>query len=183
MLTNQVKRRSTRIPCRHANAYMVHDFVLLQLDYTALRSLSKVVAGHEPKQRPRDFKVELQKTYQADNVYQTAHVGPMVAEMVRPDVTGQGWGGYDVEKLRIAGLARAIQTRLPYLHHCNPVYCLKDRPSCRFFFPWPYQRHQCFDENTQRVALQRRLPEDDQFVVSVSTLRSLDETVHSQHSV
>ena len=110
----------------------------------------------------------------------TAHVGPMVAEMVRPDVTGQGWGGYDVEKLRIAGLARAIQTRLPYLHHCNPVYCLKDRPSCRFFFPWPYQPHQCFDENTQRVALQRRLPEDDQFVVSVSTLGSLDETVHSQ---
>ena len=35
----------------------------------------------------------------------------------------------------------------------------------RFFFPWPSQPHTCFDENTQRVALQRRLPEDDQFVV------------------
>ena len=35
----------------------------------------------------------------------------------------------------------------------------------RFFFPWPHQPHTCFDENTQRVALQRRLPEDDQFVV------------------
>ena len=35
----------------------------------------------------------------------------------------------------------------------------------RFFFPWPYQPHQCFDENTERVALQRRCPEDDQFVV------------------
>ena len=35
----------------------------------------------------------------------------------------------------------------------------------RFFFPWPSQPHTCFDENTQRVALQRRLLEDDQFVV------------------
>ena len=34
-----------------------------------------------------------------------------------------------------------------------------------FFFPWPYQPYQCYCENTQRVALQRRLPEDDQFVV------------------
>ena len=31
-------------------------------------------------------------------------------------------------------------------------------------FPW-YQPYQCFCENTQRVALQRRLPEDDQWVV------------------
>ena len=35
----------------------------------------------------------------------------------------------------------------------------------RFFFPWPYQPHQCYCENTERVALRRRLPEDDQFVV------------------
>lgn len=35
----------------------------------------------------------------------------------------------------------------------------------RFFFPWPHQPHTCSDENTQRVALQRRLPEDDHFVV------------------
>ena len=34
-----------------------------------------------------------------------------------------------------------------------------------FFFPWPYQPYQCYCENKQRVALQRRLPEDDQFVV------------------
>ena len=105
------------------------------------------------------------REHQFDNVYQHAHVGQISAEMVRPDVTGEAWGGYDVEKLRMAGLARAVQMRLPYLHHCNPAYCLKDRSSCRFFFPWPYQPYQCFDENTQRVALQRRLPEDDQFVV------------------
>ena len=34
----------------------------------------------------------------------------------------------------------------------------------RFFFPWPYQPHQCYDENTERVALQRRLPADDQWL-------------------
>ena len=42
------------------------------------------------------------------------------------------------QRLRIAGLARAIQMRLPYRHRCSPVYCLKDRPCCRFFYPWPY---------------------------------------------
>ena len=46
--------------------------------------------------------------------------------MVRPNVSGTNWGGYDIEKLRIAGLARAIQQRLPYCHPCNPLYCLKD---------------------------------------------------------
>ena len=89
----------------------------------------------------------------------------MVAELVRPDVSGENWGGYNLEKLRVAGLARAVQTRLPYLHHCTPLYCLKNRATCRFFFPWPYQPHQCYCENTERVALQRRLVEDDQFVV------------------
>ena len=41
-------------------------------------------------------------------------------------------------RLYIAGLARTIQMRLPYLHRCSPIYCLKDRPCCRFFYPWPY---------------------------------------------
>ena len=86
-----------------------------QLEYTPLRPLLRVVNGHEPKQRPRDFEVKPLQEHQFDNVYQTAHVGQISAEMVRPDVTGEAWGGYDVEKLRMAGLARAIQMRLPYL--------------------------------------------------------------------
>ena len=165
-------------------------------DYKPLPALERIVPGHEPRQRARDSTVPPLREHQNDNVYQTHHVGPMVAEMVRPDVRGPSWGGYDVDKLRIAGLARAVQQRLPYLHPCNPVYCLKDRTACRFFFPWPYRRntagfnrfqsvsdhahvgkrvvrrrplwyqpHQCFCENTQRVAMQRRLPEDDSFVV------------------
>ena len=42
----------------------------------------------------------------------------MTAELVRPNVSGAHWGGFDLDRLRIAGLARAVQTRLPYLHHC-----------------------------------------------------------------
>ena len=34
-----------------------------------------------------------------------------------------------------------------------------------FFFPWPLQEYQVYDENTNRVALRRRLPEDDSWVV------------------
>ena len=54
----------------------------------------------------------------------------VTAEMVRPNVSGGWWGGYNVEKMRIAGLARAIQSRL-LLHTCSPKYCLQDRSSCR----------------------------------------------------
>ena len=133
-------------------------------DYKPIPAIPRTALGVEPRQRPTTQKVDPLPVYQHDHVYQAAHVGPMVAELVRPDVSGENWGGYDLERLRISGLARAVQTRLPYLHHCTPLYCLKNRAQCRFFFPWPYQPHQCYCENTERVALQRRLPEDDQFV-------------------
>ena len=134
-------------------------------DFKPLGAIPRVVPGLEPKQRPRDSEVPEIKEKQEDNVYQKHYVGQITAEMVRPDVSGKNWGEYDIEKLRIAGLARAVQMRLPYLHCCNPVYCLKDKPSCRFFFPWPYQPYTCFCENTQRVAMMRRCPEDDAYVV------------------
>ena len=46
----------------------------------------------------------------------------MTAELVRPNVSGANWGGFDLDRLRIAGLARAVQTRLPYLHHCIATF-------------------------------------------------------------
>ena len=110
----------------------------LPKNYKQIPAIVRTVPGHEPKQRPRDSVVPPLHEKQEDHVYQAHHVGQMVAEMVRPNVRGPNWGGYDVDQLRIAGLARAVQTRLPYLHPCNPVYCLKDRTACRFFFPWPY---------------------------------------------
>ena len=47
------------------------------------------------------------------------------------------------------------------------VQCVKnqDRATCRFFYPWPRQPHQCYCMNTERVAQQRRLPDDDMWVV------------------
>ena len=81
---------------------------------------------------------------------------------VLPD--GKRWGGFDLDMFDLAGLARAVQVRL-YVHKCSPRYCLQDRTSCRFFFPWPCQPQQQFDENVDRVALRRRLPEDDAWVV------------------
>ena len=84
---------------------------------------------------------------------------PFVGEL--PD--GTPWGGYDLARLHIAALARTVQTKL-YLHVCSPGYCLQDRSTCRFFFPWPRQPYQQYDENTDRVALERPLAEDDQWV-------------------
>ena len=101
-------------------------------------------------------------------MYYNAEVARVNAEMVRPDVNtledGTRWGGYNVGMMRIAGLARTIQSRL-YIHTCSPKYCLQGRTSCRSFFPWPEQRQQQFDENTDRVALRRLYPADDRWVV------------------
>ena len=87
--------------------------------------------------------------------------------MARPYVAtladGTPWGGYDLGCLRIAALVRAVQTKL-YLHTCSPRYCLQDRSSCRFFFPWPHQPQQQHDGNTDRIALERQVVEDDQWV-------------------
>ena len=111
------------------------------------------------RQRPRDQAVEQLKgpKYQEDNMYHKAKVARVVAEMARPFVRGARWGGYGYEHLRIAKLARAIQTRL-YLHNCSTKYCLQNRSTCRFFFPWPHMPQQQYDLNRERVALQRRCP-------------------------
>ena len=57
----------------------------------------------------------------------------------------------------------SIQTHI-YIHACTPVYCLHNRSTCRFFFPWKEQQQQQYDEGTQRIALRRRHAPDDQFV-------------------
>ena len=105
--------------------------------YTPLEPIPREAAGTEPRQRPRNQLVEPLKEYQEDNMYYKAEVGRIWTEMVRPNVAGERHGGFgDYQKLRIAGLARAIQTRL-YLHRCSRKYCLEKRTSCRFFFPCP----------------------------------------------
>ena len=38
---------------------------------------------------------------------------------------------------------------------------------------WPYQPYQVFDMNSERVALQRRFPPDDQFVVPHNLLLTM----------
>ena len=146
--------------CQRPDPYTKKPDCLL---YTPVRSVPRVVPGDKPKQRPADQHVDALPKPHEDDMYHTAEMARVTAEMVRPNVSGANFGGYDVDKLRIAGLARTIQSRL-LLHCCNIKYCLKDRSACRFFFPWPCQPHQCYDENTERVALQRRLPEDDQWL-------------------
>ena len=132
--------------------------------YKPLDPISRTAAGSAQKQRPASQSVEAVTPYQEDDLYYKYYAGRVMAEMVRPDVSGADWGGYSCETLRIAGLARSMQTKL-YLHSCTHVYCKKDSNVCRFFFPWPQQPQQQYDLNTERVALQRRLPEDDQWVV------------------
>ena len=53
-------------------------------------------------------------------------MGRVSAELPRPTVTPGDFGGYDVEMLRMASLARTMLIRLKYLHICSPVYCLKE---------------------------------------------------------
>ena len=135
-------------------------------EYSPLHPVPRQAPGNEPRQRPREQRVDPlpEGQYQEDNIYHCAEVGRITTEMARPSVAGPAWGGYrDFAKLRIAGLARAVQSRL-YLHSCSHKYCLQNRSSCRFFFPWPHQPQQQYDENTERVAGQRRLQDDDQWL-------------------
>ena len=137
-----------------------------------LQAVPRTAPGTEPKQRPRAQKVEPLTEYQEDNMYHRAKVARVVTEMVRPYVEGHAWGGFGWSHLRVAGLARILQTKL-YLHQCTTKYCLQSRVSCRFFFPWPKMPHQQFDENMDRTACQRRCEEDDQdtcFLVGVCKL-------------
>ena len=167
-----------------------------------LPAVEQTTPGNEQKQRPRTQKVAAfpDKDYREDNMYHHAEVARVVTEMVRPHVPdpsegGLPWGGFCSSHLRIAGLARIIQTKL-YLHQCSTKYCLQnrivetdfvthskaccpsteylpplclrcDRTTCRFFFPWPKMPHQQFDSNMDRVACQRRCEEDDQEFVLV----------------
>ena len=96
--------------------------------YVAIEPIPRTAPGSEPRQRPSDQKVEPLEQYQEDHCYQSAEMARIRAELVRPDLSGGEdlAGGYDVESLRVAALARAIQTRLPYLHSCTTNYCLKD---------------------------------------------------------
>ena len=108
--------------------------------WQALPPVPRTVKGNGPKQRPLGSQPQLQSALkiQHDSCYQNAEMGRVSAEMPRPTVTPRDWGGYDVEMLRVASLARTILIRLKYLHICSPVYCLKNSSSCRFFFPWPH---------------------------------------------
>ena len=88
----------------------------------------------------------------------------MNAELVRPVVDRDGPPDRVRKQLCWAFLLRTLQTRF-YLHSCTMRYCLHNRPTCRFFFPWPEQFEQQFDEANERVAHRRRHPADDQYVV------------------
>ena len=96
--------------------------------YVAIEPIPRTAPGSEPRQRPSDQKVEPLEQYQEDHCYHSAEMARIRAGLVRPDLSGGEdlAGGYDVESLRVAALARALQTRLPYLHSCTTNYCLKD---------------------------------------------------------
>eukprot|EP00973_Karenia_brevis_P092169 12411109-Karenia_brevis.AAC.1 len=115
--------------------------------YERLKAIPREAPGTEPRQRPRNQQVLKLSAYQEDNCYHLAEFGRVWTEMVRPSTTGWAHGGFaDYQKLRVAGLAR------------------QSRSSCRFFFPWPEQPQQQYCLNTERVAGQRRLEEDDQWL-------------------
>jgi hypothetical protein len=101
-------------------------------DYELIPPVPRSVQGDAPKQRATNSKAIKLETYQEDALYYSAHIARIVAEMVRPDVStlpdGTVYGGFDFERLVIAGLARTIQSRL-YIHQCSPKYCLQN--SCQ----------------------------------------------------
>ena len=99
-------------------------------NWQALPPNPRTVTGHGPKQRPLGALPPPQQPQsqkiQHDSCYHLAEMGRVSAELPRPTVTPGDFGGYDVEMLRVASLARTMLIRLKYLHICSPVYCLKE---------------------------------------------------------
>jgi len=97
--------------------------------------------GDAPRQRPPDQPVTPLAKMQHDDPYHSFQAGHVNAEMIRPNVGNfedEGWGGYDVGLMRIAGLARSIQTKL-YMHNCTPKYCLQNRTLALQIHPRMYE--------------------------------------------
>ncbi len=113
-----------------------------------------------PPPRPRPA----EKDRKEDHPYYVAEVARVNAELVRPALDWDAPPDRVRKQLCWAFLLRTIQTRF-YLHSCTMRYCLHNRTTCRFHFPWPEQMEQQFDEGTERVAYRRRYAADDQYVV------------------
>ncbi len=107
-------------------------------------------AGAESQSSPSRPRQQMNKE---DDVYYRTETARVLAELVRPVLADDGQPKREV--LLWAFLLRAIQTHL-YVHACTPLYCLKNRASCRFFFPWKEQPQQQYEGKTQSVALRRR---------------------------
>ena len=129
----------------HSHILLWHEKRKLEkyANYSALPGITRTAPGHDCRQRPKSQHVPDLKEYQEDNIYFHHRVARIWAECVRPDLRSDDenpkpWGGLDYVNLRFAGLARAVQSRI-YLHQCSLRYCLHNRSSCRFFFPWPKQ--------------------------------------------
>ena len=84
--------------------------------YRDIDSVPRVAPGVEPRQRPAAQEVKPLAEKIEDACYHRFHMGRVTAELVRPCVAGPKWGGFDLEMMQVAFLARAIQTRLPYVH-------------------------------------------------------------------
>ena len=83
-------------------------------DFKPIPVIERTAPGVEPRQRPLGQTVAPLQEHQEDNIYQHAHVGPVTAEMVRPNVSGSDWGGYNVEiKDRRLGQNNSTTTAAP----------------------------------------------------------------------
>ena len=110
-----------------------------------------------------------------DTMYRHFEMARVHAELIRPD----GFARWSRQELLWAFLLRSIQTQM-YLHFCFLAYCLKGRSTCRFFFLLDKQDNQKYNEEKERVALRRRHPPDDQWVVphNIETMAFSPSTIN-----
>ena len=100
--------------------------------HAPIEPVAREVPGHDCQQRAMTCQTATVETYQEDEVYYENHVSRIWGELVRPNVgNGTGnvpWNGWGADELKIAGLAKAIQTR-NYIHQCTSNYCLAKGPN------------------------------------------------------
>ena len=62
-------------------------------NFKPVDAVPRTAPGVEPRQRPLEQNVEPLKEKQEDTCYQYHQMARVTAELVRPDVSGDKWGG------------------------------------------------------------------------------------------
>ena len=102
--------------------------------WTKRRKLQHPAVRERLQTQERGERNQPMTTEHEDYIYQSLDIARVLGQLVRP--LEELINPSDRHLLLWAFLLRCIQTQ-GYIHSCTLAYCMRNRATCRFFFPWP----------------------------------------------